>query len=189
MTAASDGTASRLSTSALVAMLGLAVGVAVAGQVLLQATFATVRHPVALGIANTTSNADTLRAWYQVLRAQGTLDRMVATELVDLIWVTGAAACVVLLALLAARLLERRNPDAARLLRRIAPWTALAPGLDVVENVLSLAMLAEPVAFPAALAAAHAAVSSVKLAAMILVAVAVPAFSLWSARTRSRRSV
>jgi hypothetical protein len=163
-------------------VLVVAVATAATGQVWLQATFATVRHPVGLGVANTTADAETVRGWYRVLLGQGTLDRMVATELVDLVWVSGVAATAVLLTVLAARSLERRNPPAAGVLRRIAPWTALAPGLDLAENGLSLLMLGDPLGFPAPLAAAHAAVSWVKLAAMVGVGVGVPAFWLWSLR-------
>jgi hypothetical protein len=172
----------RSPTSVLVGLLVVAVATAVTGQVWLQATFATVRHPVALGVANTTADAETVRGWYRVLLGQGTLDRMVATELVDLVWVSGVAATAVLLTVLAARSLERRDPPAAAVLRRIAPWTALAPGLDLAENGLSLLMLGDPLGFPAPLAAAHAAVSWVKLAAMVGVGVGVPAFWLWSLR-------
>jgi hypothetical protein len=167
-------------TRLLVTLLAAAVALAMVGQVWLQATFATVRHPMSLGVANTTADAETVRGWFRVLIAEGTLDRMVATELVDLVWVAGVVASVVLLTLLAARSLEGRNPPAARLLRRLAPWTAFAPGLDAVENGLSLVMLADPLGFPAPLAAAHAAVSWVKLAAMVAVGVGVPAFWLWS---------
>jgi hypothetical protein len=173
---------SRPRTTVLVLLLAAAVAVAAVGQVWLQATFATVRHPASLGVANTTADADALRGWYRVLLAQGTLDRMVATELVDLVWVGGVAASSVLLTLVAARLLSRRNPPAAGLLRRIAPWTALAPGMDLVENGLSLVMLADPLGFPAPLAVAHAVVSWLKLAGMVAVGVGVPAYSLWSAR-------
>jgi hypothetical protein len=169
-------------TSVLVGLLATAVAAAITGQVWLQATFAAVRHPVTLGVANTTADAETVRGWYRVLLGQGTLDRMMATELVDLLWVAGIAASAVLLTLLAARSLEQRNPPAAAVLRRIAPWTALAPGLDLVENCLSLLMLGDPLGFPAPLAATHAGVSWVKLAAMVGVGAGVPAFWLWSLR-------
>ncbi|OLT12375.1 hypothetical protein BJF78_03915 [Pseudonocardia sp. CNS-139] len=170
----------------LAAALAGSVTVAVAGQVWLQATFATVRHPVALGVANAATDAPVVRGWLEVLLAQGTLDRMVATELVDLVWVVGVMASVVLLTLLAARHLETRAPRVARVLRRVAPWTALAPGLDLLENGLSLALLADPLGFPPVLAVAHGTVGTVKLAAMVAVGVVVPGLWLlawtWSAR-------
>lgn len=169
-------------TPLLVAFLAAAVAVAGAGQVWLQATFATVGHPVSLGVANTTADAEVVRSWYRQLLAQDTLDRMVMTELVDVVWVAGVVAVAVLGTALAARALERRDPRGAHVLRRLAPWTALAPGLDLVENALSLALLSDPLGFPAPLAAAHAAVAWAKLAAMVAVGVGVPAFALvrWS---------
>lgn len=169
----------RLAVALVVA--GLA---AVAAQIWLQATFATVDHPVPLGTANTTADPATLRGWYATLAAQGTLDRMVATELVDLAWIAALAAVAVLATRLAAHSLRRRNPPVSRLLTRAAPWTALAPGLDLVENTLSLAMLADPTGFPDALAPAHAAVSWLKLAAVVGVAVLVPAVTV-AGRLRS----
>jgi hypothetical protein len=171
----------RPSTPVLLALLAAAVTVAVLGQVWLQATFATVRHPVPLGVASTTADPASVRGWYRVLTEQGTLDRMVAAELVDLVWIVGVSGSVVLLTLVAARLLGHRNPPAARLLRRLAPWTAVAPGLDVIENAFSFAMLARPLDVPAALAIGHAVVSWLKLAGMVSVGVGVLGYSLWSA--------
>jgi hypothetical protein len=173
----------RPSTPVLLTLLAAAVTVAVLGQVWLQATFATVRHPVPLGVANTTADPATVRGWYRALIDQGTLDRMVATELVDLMWIVGVSGSVVLLTLVAARLLEHRNPPAAHLLRRLAPWTALAPGLDVIENAISLAMLVRPLDVAAALAIGHAVVSWLKLVGMAGVGVGVLGYSLWSARS------
>ncbi|MHA6628795.1 hypothetical protein ACU61A_25425 [Pseudonocardia sichuanensis] len=165
-------------TGRLAHLLAAAVVMAVVAQVLLQSVFATVRHPVALGVANTTGDAELVRSWHRRLLAQGTLEEMVATELVDLLWIAALAAVAVLATALAARLLAPHDPWGASVLRRSAPWTALAPGLDLLENALSLAMLADPLGFPAWLAAAHASVSRAKLAAVVAVAVGVPAFAL-----------
>lgn len=170
----------------LVVGLAVAVPAAVAAQVWLQATFATVGHPASLGAANTTADPQTVRDWFATLAAQGTLDRMVATELVDLAWIGALAAVLVLGTLLAARLLDPRHPAAARRLRAIAPWTALAPGLDLVENALSLIMLADPSGFPDALAPAHAAASWLKLISIVGVAVLVPAVTIAAGRAGGR---
>lgn len=172
-----------LRTPLLSVLFAASVATAVIGQVWLQATFATVRHPVTLAVANTTADPGTVRGWYRVLIEQGTLDRMVTTELVDYVWVLGLAASVVLLTVLVARLLRRRNPRASRLLSRLAPWAALAPGIDAIENALSLLMLADPLGFPDILAFAHAGVSWLKLAAIIAVSVALGVYALWAAWT------
>lgn len=166
------------STRSLAPALGLAAVLAALTQVAVQRTFAAVRHPVSLGRANTTADPDLIRGWYHLLQEQGTFGWMVATELVDLGWVVAVATFVLLGTLLLSRLVARRNQPAADLLRRAAPWLALAPGLDLLENGLSLTMLADPEGFPDGLALAHAAVSRVKLGAMIAVGVAGPGFAL-----------
>lgn len=164
--------------------LGLAVGLAIAAiaavlaQVLLQRSFAAVDHPVSLAEANITADAATVRGWYRVLVGQGTLDQLVFTERIDYLWMIALGTTVVLATLLAARLLRFRNPLASRRLRRLAPWTALAPGIDGVENVLSLIMLSDPFGFPDHLAVAHAWISRLKLAAILLAAVVAPGYAL-----------
>lgn len=163
----------------LVALLG-AVGVAVGGQVALQLMFAQVRHPVSLAAANLTGDPATVRGWYRVLIEQGTLDRMVLTEVVDYLWMAGLGGCLVLITLLAAELLRRRNPPARARLRRIAPLMITAPAVDAVENALSLIMLGDPTGFPDPLAYAHATVSAIKLAAAVGSATVVPAYAVWA---------
>ncbi|MFC7625459.1 hypothetical protein [Microlunatus sp. GCM10028923] len=165
-------------TRRLALALGLVAVLAALAQVAVQRTFAEVRHPVSLGQANTTADPGIVRGWYRQLREQDTFGWMVATELVDCLWVAAVASFVLLGTLLLSRLVSRRNPAAACLLRRAAPWVALAPALDLLENGLSLAMLADPAGFADWLAVAHAAVSRVKLGAMIAVGVAVPGFAL-----------
>ncbi|WP_052731722.1 hypothetical protein [Devosia geojensis] len=171
----------RLPLPALLVLLAAAVAIAVAGQVLLQATFASVKHPVSLFVANTTADPQTVRGWYSALVEQGTLERMVATELVDFVWIGGIACAVFLLTLTCARLLARRNPVASARLYGIAPWVTLAPLLDVVENGFSLLMLSDPMGFPDVLAYLHAAASWIKLAAIVAVATSLPSYALWAA--------
>lgn len=173
----------RFGLRVLLPLLGLAVAGAFAAQVWLQATFAGVRHPVPLSVANTTADPAILRAWYRVLAAQGTLERMRATELVDYVWIVGLAACLVLLTTVVARLLSGRNPHASSVLYRLAPWTAVAAAVDGIENAISLVMLADPVGFWDPLAYAHAAVSWVKLGSIIAVGIALPVYVLWALRT------
>ncbi|WP_152364396.1 hypothetical protein [Microlunatus speluncae] len=157
-----------------------ALGVAVGGQVALQASFARVRHPESLATANLTADAETVRGWYQQLAAQGTLDQMIITETVDYLWMAGLAASLVLVTFLAAALVRRRHSKAAARLHRLAPAMIAAPALDAVENALSLIMLSDPVGFPDPLAYAHAGVSMIKVVAAIGSATVVPAYAVWA---------
>ncbi len=172
-------------TAVLALAVVLSAVLAAVAQVWLQGTFATVGHPASLAASNTQADPLVVRDWFARLQAQGTLDRMVDTELVDLAWVVSLAMFLVSVTLLASRLLVRHNPAASRRLTRLAPWTAVAPALDLMENAFSLAMLADPAGFPDALAPVHATASWLKLAAIISVAVAVPAYTLWAATVGS----
>lgn len=163
----------------ILALVG-AVGVAVGGQFALQLTFAQVRHPVSLGTANLTADPETVRGWYRLLIEQGTLDRMVATETVDYLWMAGLGSSLVLITLLVAELLRTRNPVARLRLRRIAPWMAAAAVSDAVENAISLIMLSNPLGFPDPLSYAHAGVSVIKIIAAVASATVVPAYAVWA---------
>jgi hypothetical protein len=163
----------------ILALIG-AIGVAVGGQVALQLMFAQVRHPTSLGVANLTGDPDTVRGWYRVLAEQGTLDRMVLTEVVDYLWMAGLGAFLVLVTLLAGELLRHRNPPARLRLRRIAPLMIAAPAVDAVENALSLIMLSDPAGFPGLLAYAHATVSAIKITVAVGSATVVPAYAVWA---------
>lgn len=170
-----------LPAPALALPLAAALGLSAFGQILLQSSFRQTCHPVSLFRANTTADPARIRDWSATLSAQGTLNRMIAVEITDLIWIAGLAATAILMTLLAARLLRRRNPAASDRLYRIAPYTALAPALDLVENVVSLAMLSDPTGFPDTLAHLHAAASWAKLAAIGTVATAIPAYAICAA--------
>ncbi len=155
-----------------------AVGLAVFGQVLVQRTFATVRHPVTLIDANLTFDPETVRGYYEVLAAQGTLDRMVATELVDFVWPAGLAASLIMIVLSVAALLRHRNPAGASRLRRMAPLMALAPACDIIENSISLVMLSDPFGFPGGLAPLHGGFSVAKVTFAVASAILAPAYAV-----------
>ncbi|WP_232668726.1 hypothetical protein [Pseudonocardia sp. TRM90224] len=165
----------------LLALLTGSAGLAAVGQVLVQRTFAEVRHPVTLAEANLTFDAATVRGHYQVLVAQGTLPRMVATELVDFIWSVGLASSLIMIVLTVAALLRHRNPAGSRRLRRMAPLMALAPACDVVENSVSLMMLSDPFGFPEVLAPLHAGFSVAKLTLAAASATLAPAYAVVAA--------
>lgn len=154
---------------------------AVGAQLLLQAVFATVDHPVTLLRANHNADAATAREWHRTLLAQDTLDRMVLTEQVDYLWMAALAAALVSITLLASRLLAPRAPRASARLRRFAPWAALAPAVDAAENAVSLLMLSDPIGFPAPLAALHAALAWLKLMAIAAVAAGASGYALAAA--------
>lgn len=154
---------------------------AIGAQLLLQSVFATVNHPTTLLRSNHNADADTARQWHRTLLEQGTLDRMVRTEQVDYLWMAALAAALVSITLLASRLLAARAPRASARLRRFAPWAALAPAVDAAENAVSLLMLADPLGFPAPLAAVHAALAWLKLMAIAAVAVGASGYALTAA--------
>lgn len=160
-----------LPITACIVALVVSIGGAVIAQVALQSTFADVDHPVALSQANLTTDAATARGYLDVLQDQGTLGQMVRTELVDFAWIAALMSGYFFITLTVGKLLQRRNATAGSRLVGIAPFIALIPGIDALENTLSLSMLADPENFPDWLATAHGGVSWTKA----ILAVVVPA--------------
>lgn len=128
----------------------------------LHATFELVGHPVSLNEANGEPSAAVQREWYGRLVQQGTLGLMIRTELIDTLWAASLACVVVGVNRLAAGLLRRWSPGVAAVALALAPLGALAPAIDVAENVCSLVMLTDPFGFPDGWAAAHAGLSRAK---------------------------
>ncbi|MBE1878335.1 hypothetical protein [Myceligenerans pegani] len=141
-------------------------------QIWLQATFRLAHHPVPLAQANLEADPAVVRGWYEQLLAQGTYLQFVRAELVDLLWPACLAGALVSLYRLIGGLLRVLDPPVARLLVRLAPFAAVGPAFDVVENGFSLAMLTDPTGFPDWWATAHVVASWCKLAGSVLAAVA-----------------
>lgn len=157
-------------------------------QLWLQATFRLVDHPVPLAQANLEAEPAVVRGWYEQLMAQGTYLQFVRTELVDLFWPVCLGAALVSLYRLIGGLVRELHPPIARLLFRLAPFAAVGPAFDVVENGFSLAMLTDPSGFPDWWASAHVAASWCKLAGSALAAVAGSTLTVIALVGRTRKA-
>src|SRR5699024_2754348 len=99
----------------------IVLALALAAQLNMQATFAQVNHPFALGLANLEADVAVVRGWYAQLMDQGTYLQFVRTELVDMVWAVGLAAALVTLYRLVGGLLRDVHPPIGRGLFRWAP--------------------------------------------------------------------
>jgi hypothetical protein len=155
----------RPSGRALGVLAPVAVLAAVAAQVGLQATMRRAEHPLTLAEANLVADAEEQRGRYRLLEEQGTFHWFVATELIDMLWALCLAAALVAVTVA----VGRAHPQGSwwrRAALGSVPLAVVVPGLDLVENGVSLAMLADPHGFPAVLAPVHAGIATAKFAAM-----------------------
>jgi len=161
---------SRIVTMPVWAHLG-ASGLAIAGfmgaKARLDASYAASGHPVDYATGQLAFDADVIAGYYRVMQDAGTLGVYVRTQVIDFGFIAMMAAVALLLAALVARI---GRPGSAA--RRVGRWTALAgvtgAGCDVVENLISFAMLARPDAIPQALALAYSSAAAAKFGLLTL---------------------
>lgn len=133
----------------------------------LDASYAASRHPVDYATGQLAFDADLIAGYYRVMQDAGTLGIYVRTQVIDFGFIAMVAAVSLLLAALVARI-----GLTGSLARRVGRWTALAgvtgAGCDVVENLISFAMLARPDAIPQVLALAYSSVAAAKFGLLTL---------------------
>ncbi|HEY1014041.1 MAG TPA: hypothetical protein VGE07_15115 [Herpetosiphonaceae bacterium] len=139
----------------------VSVGLTGLANSILEASYAASRFPVPFIVGQTAFDASTIKSYYQVMLQLGTFPIYVRTQWLDFLFI-GATS---LMGLALGTLLARLHAPASRF-RSLGIWFALAipmAGLcDVVENVLSFVMLADPLGFPDWLAPLYSTAATVK---------------------------
>ena len=142
-------------------------------RVQLDASYAASGHPVDYATGQLTFDARTIEGYYAVMIEAGTLDIYVRTQIIDF----GFIACMMALSLLLGTLVARlggRGSLGWRLGIGAAVLGVAGASFDVVENLLSFAMLARPQDIPQALALAYSSAAAAKFALLTLAMAAVP---------------
>jgi len=153
-------------------LLGLSVrrhGLLVAGSVVvlgvvnavLNASYAASGHPVSYAEGQTTFSGSEIKGFYAVMEDGGTLGRYWQTQFIDFGFIAMMIVVGGAVGLLLARL-GHPGSVAARLGRLAAVVIPLGAAFDVVENLISFVMLADPQGFPEWLAVPYSAAAVVK---------------------------
>ncbi|WP_146188691.1 hypothetical protein [Pseudoprimorskyibacter insulae] len=133
----------------------------------LDALYAASRHPVDYATGQTTFDAGKIKSYYAQMQDFGTLDIYAATQRFDFLFILSMAAFGGCLATLVAR---ASRPGTIGRNLGLAAGISLLTGcvMDVLENLISFALLANPQGFADWLALPYSAFAALKFAAITL---------------------
>ena len=148
-------------------------------------SYAASGHPVDFATGQLAFDARTIEGYYAAMIEAGTLDIYVRTQIIDFGFIASIMALSLLLGTLVARL---GGPGSFGWRAGIAAAMLGVAGasLDVVENLLSFAMLARPQDIPQALALAYSSAAAAKFVLLTLAMAVVPVALVAGAVTRLR---
>jgi hypothetical protein len=144
----------------VVAALGSFVFLGIVNSVL-NANYAASNHPVSYAEGQTTFDGAEIKGFYAVMEAAGTLDRYWVTQFVDFAFI----AAMILLGVSLGSLLSRLNRSGSffsRAGRAGAVLVTVGALFDVVENLLSFVLLANPQGFANWLAVPYSSAAVIK---------------------------
>lgn len=133
----------------------------------LDASYAASSHPVDYATGQLAFDAQIIEGYYAHMRDAGTLPIYWQTQFIDFGFIVSVMAVAVFFGLLAARLggkINRAGGWGWRLGLAAAILGVAGASFDVLENLLSFAMLARPEAIPQFLALAYSSAAAVKFA-------------------------
>ncbi len=140
---------------------GLAFGLFRAANIYLDALYAASKFPVPYNVGQTAFSGEKIKAWYQVMANAGTLPIYWQTQLFDFVFILTMATMG-----LAVPLLIRRLFTVDSLPYKLTTWAAtlipLGALLDVIENLISFVMLAQPATFANWIALVYSSAASLK---------------------------
>lgn len=129
--------------------------------VFLDASYAASNHPVAYAEGQTTFSGPEIKGFYAVMEEAGTLDRYWQTQFIDFGFIAMMIVVGVALGHLFARL-NRPGSLPARLGRMAALLIPFGAVFDVIENLVSFVLLADPQGFPDWLAIPYSTAAVIK---------------------------
>ena len=129
--------------------------------VVLDASYAASNHPVAYAEGQTTFSGSEFKGFYAVMEEAGTLGRYWQTQFIDFGFIAMMIVVGMTLGLLFARL-NRPGSLPTRLGRMAALLIPLGAVFDVIENLISFVLLADPQGFPDWLAIPYSTAAVIK---------------------------
>jgi len=145
----------------------VAFGLFQATKALLDASYAASMHPVDYATGQTSFDAAQIERWYASMQDQGTLAVYVQTQVIDFGFIASVMLLGLMLGTLAARL--GRAGSWGRMIGVVAAGLAIAGAcMDVIENLLSFLMLADPQSIPQFLAVIYSAAAAAKFALLTM---------------------
>lgn len=148
------------SALAAVSLVALAISNAI-----LTNSYVSSGHPVSYAEGQLAFNGDTIKGYYAHMTNVGTLDTYVTTQIIDFAFILSVMAVGVFLASRLARAADIRS-RLGRVAAASGTLLVIGAGFDVIENVISFIMLANPEDFPNALALPYSSAAAIKFAAM-----------------------
>jgi hypothetical protein len=139
----------------------VSIGLVGLANAILEASYVASRFPVPFAQGQTNFDAPLIKSYYQTMLDLGTFQIYVRTQWLDFLFILATGLMGLSLWTLVARL----HAPGSRF-RSLGLWFALAIPLagvcDIVENLISFAMLADPTGFPNSLALFYSTAAVVK---------------------------
>jgi len=158
-------------------------------QTVLDTFYARSGYPVPYYRGQLSFSADRLEGWYAAMLDAGTLDVYRQTQLVDFGFIAATALFFTALLAVVARAFPAGHRG-RRLATALVPLGLAAPLFDVIENLVSFVMLADPTEISQPVAIAYSCAAAVKFGAFLAVYlwVALGLAAAGVARGRQRRT-
>ena len=160
----------------------------IASNLVLEMSYAASRHPVSFAQGQTTFDGEQIKSYYATMSSTSTLDVYVRTQLIDFVFIAAVALSGYLLATLLRRI-HRDTGFGGVTARLVGIALPVGAGFDVIENLVSFVMLADPAGFPGWLAIPYSTAAVLKFGFMGLGMLSAVLSVLWIVIARSRNSV
>ena len=154
---------------------------------ILDASYEASNHPVSYAEGQTTFDGEQIKGFYSVMDQAGTLSVYVRTQLIDFGFIAAMAVLGVSLGAMLIRI-NRERSFGQRAGQVVSGAALIGASADVLENLVSFVMLANPAEFPNWLAIPYSSFAVIKFAFITLAMVAVVASVIGWALGRLQRA-
>ena len=133
--------------------------------IILDASYARSKFPVPFFEGQTAFDGDLIKSYYQFMIDAGTLNIYWQTQLIDFIFIASFFLFGMIMPLLVRRLYKVRTIP-YRIATLVATLIPLGTIFDVLENLVSFVMLAQPLTFPNWIAIIYSSLATLKFASI-----------------------
>ncbi len=181
----------RPTTAVLVVIVVAALLLNLAATAWLNASYAASQFPVPYYVAQLSFDAQQIKSWYAFMMERDTLRLYWQTQFIDFAFIATVLVLHVAVLLLVSRLFVP-GTRGRRWMVMAAALSAVAPLADAAENMVSFAMLSDPLGFPGGLAQIYSSLAALKFGFFMFAYVALPVgivAGLWDRLTRRRQTL